>query len=167
MSLVFQNIDPPSPSPPGKCVLPPNKGRGTQAPGGDGGGGSIFWKTRDIGLPSYSDNLSPESVPPTIGAGRLFFPVHKDLREIVSFPKWNMHCACVSDIGQDTMQLLKRRMKASPPASHIPVPHPRDKSEVGSMRDFTLWPWVPGVGFLTASEKKKFANVMERGHDTL
>jgi hypothetical protein len=24
MSLVFQNIDPPSPSPPGECVLPPN-----------------------------------------------------------------------------------------------------------------------------------------------
>jgi hypothetical protein len=30
MSLVFKNIDPPLPSPPGDCVppLPPNKGRG-------------------------------------------------------------------------------------------------------------------------------------------
>jgi hypothetical protein len=28
MSLVFQNIDPPSPSPPGEWVLPPNKGGG-------------------------------------------------------------------------------------------------------------------------------------------
>ncbi len=28
MSLVFQNIDPPPPSPPGECVLPPNKGVG-------------------------------------------------------------------------------------------------------------------------------------------
>ncbi len=28
MSLVFQNIDLPSPSPPGECVLPPNKGGG-------------------------------------------------------------------------------------------------------------------------------------------
>ncbi len=28
MSLVFQNIDPPSSSPPGECVLPPNKGGG-------------------------------------------------------------------------------------------------------------------------------------------
>jgi hypothetical protein len=27
-------------------------------PGAKGGGGSIFWKTRDIGLPSYSNNLS-------------------------------------------------------------------------------------------------------------
>jgi hypothetical protein len=24
------------------------------SPGGEGDGGSIFWKTRDIGLPSYS-----------------------------------------------------------------------------------------------------------------
>jgi hypothetical protein len=54
MSIVFQNIDPPPPSPPGECVLPspPNKGGGTHSPGGEGGGGSIFWKTRDIGLPS-------------------------------------------------------------------------------------------------------------------
>jgi hypothetical protein len=26
----------------------------THSPGGEGDGGSIFWKTRDIGLPSYS-----------------------------------------------------------------------------------------------------------------
>jgi hypothetical protein len=50
MSLVFQNIDPPPPKGP--------KAGGTQSPGGEGGGGSIFWKTRDIGLPSYSTNLS-------------------------------------------------------------------------------------------------------------
>jgi hypothetical protein len=50
MSLVFQNLDPPP---------PPNKGGGTHSPGGEGGGGgSIFWKTRDIVLPSYSNNLS-------------------------------------------------------------------------------------------------------------
>ena len=30
----------------------------THSPGGEGGGGSIFWKTRYIGLPSYSNNLS-------------------------------------------------------------------------------------------------------------
>jgi hypothetical protein len=54
MSLVFQNIDPPSPSPPGECVLPPTKAGGTPSPGGEGDGGSIFWKTREIGLPSYS-----------------------------------------------------------------------------------------------------------------
>jgi hypothetical protein len=34
MSVVFQNIDPPSPSPPGECVLPPQ-----QRPGGEGDGG--------------------------------------------------------------------------------------------------------------------------------
>ncbi len=28
------------------------------SPGGEGDGGSIFWKTREIGLPSYSNNLS-------------------------------------------------------------------------------------------------------------
>jgi hypothetical protein len=61
MSLVFQNIDPPPPSPPGECVPPAFVGGG----GGEdtlawrrGGGGSKFWKTRDIGLPSYSNNLS-------------------------------------------------------------------------------------------------------------
>jgi hypothetical protein len=38
--------------------LPPLLGGRTHSPGGEGGGGSIFWKTRDIGLPSYSNNLS-------------------------------------------------------------------------------------------------------------
>jgi hypothetical protein len=58
MSLVFQNIDPPTPSPPCEFVLPPNKGGGYTLAGRRGGWGSIFWKTRDIGLPSYSNNLS-------------------------------------------------------------------------------------------------------------
>ncbi len=55
----FQNIDPPPPSPPGECV-PPRLccGGRTHSQGGEGGGGSIFWKTRDIGLASYSNNLS-------------------------------------------------------------------------------------------------------------
>ncbi len=41
------------------CVwrTPLLRGR-THSPGGEGGGGSIFWKTRDIGLASYSNNLS-------------------------------------------------------------------------------------------------------------
>jgi hypothetical protein len=60
MSLVFQNIDPPPPSPPGECVPLLGGGR-THSPGGEGAGGSIFWKTRDIGLPSYSNNLSTVS----------------------------------------------------------------------------------------------------------
>ncbi len=47
---------PPPPSPPSEWVL--TKAGGTNSPGGEGGGGSIFWKTRDIGLPSYSNNLS-------------------------------------------------------------------------------------------------------------
>jgi hypothetical protein len=63
MSLVFQNIDPPPPSPTGECVLRPQQRRGgTHSPGGEGGGGSIFWKSRDIGLPSYSNNLSTENM---------------------------------------------------------------------------------------------------------
>ncbi len=32
-----------------------NKGGGTHSPGGEGDGGSIFWKTRVIGLPSYGN----------------------------------------------------------------------------------------------------------------
>ncbi len=55
MSRVFQNIDLPPPSPPSECVLPPHQRRGgTHKPGGEGVGGSIFRKTRDIGLASYS-----------------------------------------------------------------------------------------------------------------
>jgi hypothetical protein len=59
MSRVFQNIDPPGPPPPFRpaSVSPPNKGRGYTL-AGRRGGGSIFWKTRDIGLSSYSNNLS-------------------------------------------------------------------------------------------------------------
>jgi hypothetical protein len=52
---VFQNIDLPPPSPPSECVLPPQQRRGgTHSPGGEGVGGSIFWKTPAIGLASYS-----------------------------------------------------------------------------------------------------------------
>jgi hypothetical protein len=56
MSLVFQNIDPHPP------LRPPLLGGGgegrTHSPGGVvGGGGSIFWKTRDIGLPSLIISL--------------------------------------------------------------------------------------------------------------
>jgi hypothetical protein len=57
VSGVFQNIDPPPPSPPSECVLPQHQRRGrgdNHSPGGEGGGGSIFWKTPDIGLASYS-----------------------------------------------------------------------------------------------------------------
>jgi hypothetical protein len=55
MSLVFQKIDPPPPSPPGECVLPPlpNKGGGRR-------GGWRVNMTRGIGLPSYSNNLSTD-----------------------------------------------------------------------------------------------------------
>ncbi len=44
------------------CPPPPNKGGGggggTHSPGGEGVGVNIFWKKRDIGLPSCSNNLS-------------------------------------------------------------------------------------------------------------
>jgi hypothetical protein len=85
MSLVFQNIDlPPTPLSarqvcPPPPPPPPNEGRGTHSPGGEGGGGSIFWKTRDIGLASYSNNLSTSTRmvlpgskgPEEAGCGRL------------------------------------------------------------------------------------------------
>jgi hypothetical protein len=35
-------------------VLGPTPLGRTDSPGGEGDGGSIFWKTREIGLPSYS-----------------------------------------------------------------------------------------------------------------
>jgi hypothetical protein len=55
VSGVFQTVTPTHPSPPSECVLLPHQRRGgTHSPGGEGGGGSIFWKTPDIGLASYS-----------------------------------------------------------------------------------------------------------------
>ncbi len=56
VSCVFQNIDPPLH--PASVSSPRNKGGGTHSPGVRGGGGSIFLKTQDIGLASYSSNLS-------------------------------------------------------------------------------------------------------------
>ncbi len=57
VSGVFQSIDPPPPSSPSECVLPPHQRRGgywgTHSPGG---GGSVFWKMSDIGLASCSIN---------------------------------------------------------------------------------------------------------------
>ncbi len=47
-------LTPPSPSPHGECVFPPNKGGGYTRRAERGRGGLIFWKTREIGLPSYS-----------------------------------------------------------------------------------------------------------------
>jgi hypothetical protein len=47
MSCVFQNIDPPTPSPP---LSPRNKGGGYTLPGQRGGWGALFWKTQDTAL---------------------------------------------------------------------------------------------------------------------
>jgi hypothetical protein len=69
ISLVFQNIDPPSPSPPGKCVPRLCCGGRTDSLGREGDGGSIFWKTREIGLPSYHD-LSAVRREDTLARGR-------------------------------------------------------------------------------------------------
>jgi hypothetical protein len=53
MSLVFQNIDPHPPLRLASVSSPATKAGGTHSPGGEGDGWSIFWKTREIGLPSY------------------------------------------------------------------------------------------------------------------
>ncbi len=59
VSGVFQNIDPPSPLHPATVSSPRTKGGGYTLAGRWGGRGSIFWKTPDIGLASYSTyNLS-------------------------------------------------------------------------------------------------------------
>jgi hypothetical protein len=50
-SCVFQNIDPPPPSPPGECVPPAFvAGGGHTRLVERGVGGSIFWKTQDTAL---------------------------------------------------------------------------------------------------------------------
>jgi hypothetical protein len=59
VSGVFQNIDPPPPSPPNECVLPPNQGRGctvhTRRVVGGGWGANILKDARHwIGLVVYS-----------------------------------------------------------------------------------------------------------------
>jgi hypothetical protein len=68
MSCVFQNIDSPPSSSPGECVVctvnPPRLycGGRTHLPGGEGGGGSIFWKTQDTALYStYIESSLPQS----------------------------------------------------------------------------------------------------------
>jgi hypothetical protein len=60
MSLVFQNIDPPPSLRPVSVYPPPllGGGGGEDTLAGRRGGVSIFWKTKDIGLPSYSNFLS-------------------------------------------------------------------------------------------------------------
>ncbi len=52
MSGVFQNIDPPAPSPLGECVPPPHFwcGGGHLLCGEGGGGVNVVWKTPDTAL---------------------------------------------------------------------------------------------------------------------
>jgi hypothetical protein len=58
VSLVFQNIDPPPPSPPGECVLSPQQRRGVCTHRAVRGVGGQYFGRRDTGLASYSNNLS-------------------------------------------------------------------------------------------------------------
>jgi hypothetical protein len=73
MSRVLQNIDPHPISARRVCPPPATKAGGTHSPGGEGGGGSIFWKTRDIGLASYSNNLSTVKADSGIGSHTQWF----------------------------------------------------------------------------------------------
>jgi hypothetical protein len=47
-------LTPRPPLRPASVYPPPLLGGRTHSPGGEGDGGSIFWKTREIGLPSFS-----------------------------------------------------------------------------------------------------------------
>jgi hypothetical protein len=58
MSCVFQNIDPHPPLRPLSVYPPP------LLPGGEGGGGSIFWKTQDTAL--YSTYYIESSLGPAM-----------------------------------------------------------------------------------------------------
>ncbi len=84
VSGVFQNIDPPPPL--RECVLPPHQRRGLHSRRAVRGWGSIFWKTPDIGLASYS-TISPRydpstfedsspSPPPPLPRSRAFSTLH-------------------------------------------------------------------------------------------
>jgi hypothetical protein len=76
MSSVFQTIDPPPPLRPAS-VPPPRLccGGRTHLPGGEGGGGSIFWKTQGPALYSpyiKSSLLSRINQPQS---GKMFSPL--------------------------------------------------------------------------------------------
>jgi hypothetical protein len=64
MAGVFQNIDPPPPSPPGECVSPAfGAGGGHTRWVERGGGGPIFWKTPGTALYStYVSTLCSQSI---------------------------------------------------------------------------------------------------------
>jgi hypothetical protein len=52
VSGVFQNIDPPTPSPPSECVLPLHQRQGgTHSPGGEGEGGQYFARRQTLDWP--------------------------------------------------------------------------------------------------------------------
>jgi hypothetical protein len=67
MSFVFQNIDPPPPSPPRECAFVAGGGHTRRVERGVGG--SIFWKTQDTALystyieSSLIDTISGRSSP--------------------------------------------------------------------------------------------------------
>ncbi len=65
----FSRLWPPIPLSARRVCTPRLCCRGrTDSPGGEGDGGSIFWKTREIGLPSYND-LSTNSNLYSLGPG--------------------------------------------------------------------------------------------------
>jgi hypothetical protein len=66
------------------------------SPGGEGDGGSIFWKTRDIGLPSYSNNLSTTG--PQSGGTVLYLRRHA-VQADVRTAHWPWAHSCTSSSG--------------------------------------------------------------------
>jgi hypothetical protein len=76
VSDVFQNIDPPTLLHPASASSPHTKGGGVITRREVRGGGSIFWKTPDIGLASY------RIIPLRVSQKNLYLPKIRTRKEI-------------------------------------------------------------------------------------
>ncbi len=95
VSGVFQNIDPPAPLHPATVSSPRTKGEGYTLAGRWGGGGSIFWKTPDIGLASWPSLRGGVSVQ------------WRDAYIIVFHPKWSKLCTLFQTDANDAKKWRK------------------------------------------------------------
>jgi hypothetical protein len=87
---------PPTPLSARRVCRPPQQRRGVHTRRAERGGWSIFWKTRGIGLPSYSNNLSTAvligwdpattPLPPRLGSYTRALLVSQDWRHLYVTP---------------------------------------------------------------------------------